>query len=100
MCFCFIFSLTYSYFVPLQESVGPDNVAGYRQLCKLSSYLFSLRDQLEPLSHQQVASIIKLWDELGDYDKMPTVFKPRHKTNLAQGRFKAPKTPQIRCGEH
>lgn len=69
----------------LQEAVGPDNVGGFGKVDKLAGFLFSLRDQLEPLSNDQADYIIRLWNNLSDYDKLPTKLTPRHKPSLKTG---------------
>ena len=51
----------------------------------LASYLFTLRDQEAPLSNDQAEHIMRLWNDLSDFDKQPTVPLPRHKSRLTKG---------------
>ncbi|KAI4827569.1 hypothetical protein KUCAC02_030957 [Chaenocephalus aceratus] len=43
------------------------------------------------LSGDECAKIITLWQALGDFDKRKTIYPPRHKNTLKQGRFRATK---------
>lgn len=86
------FNLFVLFLVSLQEAVGPDNIEGYGKVQKLARYLVLLRDQPGALTHDQASKIIRLWDNLSDYDKMPTIFSPRRRSKLTQGRFKASKS--------
>ena len=52
---------------------------------KLADYLFSLREQKEPLSNHQALQIMRLWNNLSEFDKKPTVPLPRHKARLTTG---------------
>jgi hypothetical protein len=72
-----------------QDAVGPDNIGGYDRVAALAEYLASLRDQSMALSNEQAAYIIRLWHNLKEYDKQPTVPRPRTQARLSQGRFKA-----------
>ena len=77
---------------PPDDTVGPDNVPGYGSVMTLAEFLVGLRDQTSALSRPQGQTIVKLWNALSDYDKRPTMFSPRHKDRLLQGRFKASKS--------
>ena len=52
---------------------------------KLAEYLYSLKDQTSPISNDQAAHIIALWNNLSEFDKQPTVPSPRHRTRLVKG---------------
>ena len=66
-------------------------MSGFEKVDRLSSYLVSLRDSSLALSHNQANEVIRLWNNLCEYDKRPTTFSARHKTKLTQGRFKSSK---------
>ncbi|KAK3720982.1 hypothetical protein QZH41_018539, partial [Actinostola sp. cb2023] len=74
-----------------EDSVGPDNVEGYAEVQALAAYLVSLRDGNMALMNTQATEILQLWNNLHEYDRRPTTFAPRHRTQLVKGRFKAPK---------
>ena len=75
----------------IEESVGPDNIEGFQKVTALASFLVTLADSQMALTNIQADEIIRLWNDLDDYDKQPTVFSPRHKEKLVKGRFKSPK---------
>lgn len=75
----------------VEPSVGPDNIEGYDKVQALAAYLVSLRDGSVSLTDTQATEIIRLWNNLHEYDKRPTTFSPRHRTELVKGRFKVPK---------
>lgn len=64
---------------------------GYGEVQALAAYLVSLREENMALSNTQANEIIRLWNNLHDYDKQPTSFAQRHRTSLQKGKFKAPK---------
>ncbi|XP_078495363.1 uncharacterized protein LOC100184639 [Ciona intestinalis] len=71
--------------------VGPCNIPGYDNVSSLAIRLVSLMECTGALTNEQALDIARLWHALDEYDKRPTVFAPRHRTTLTQGRFKAPK---------
>jgi hypothetical protein len=73
-----------------QESVGPDSIPGYGRVQELAAYLVSLRQDIY-LTNAQVTHLIRLWNNLSDYDKAPTVFEERF-SKEARGRYKAKKS--------
>ena len=73
-----------------QESVGPDNIPGFSQVQELAAYLVSIRHDTY-LTNAQMKQLIKLWNNLSDYDKAPAVF-PERFSKEARGRFKAKKS--------
>ena len=69
----------------LQDAVGPHNIGGYVDVDRLAAYLYSLSDQKQPLSNNQVDHILKLWNHLSEFDRQPTVPSPRHQLRLTKG---------------
>uniref|UniRef100_A0AAV2JZW9 Uncharacterized protein n=1 Tax=Knipowitschia caucasica TaxID=637954 RepID=A0AAV2JZW9_KNICA len=47
-----------------QESVGPDNIQGFKQVQDLVDHLFSLRDHGLALSNEEAFKIVTLWSHL------------------------------------
>ncbi|KAK2143070.1 hypothetical protein LSH36_881g03003 [Paralvinella palmiformis] len=76
----------FDYFFP--DSVGPDNIAGFRHVDALCEYLLKL-DGVKGLSltDSQVSEVIRLWLNLNDYDKKKIIYVKRHQERLVQGRF-------------
>lgn len=72
------------------DVVGPDNIPGYGHVLRLATFLVSLRDA-KGLLPAQLKRLKDLWRALSDYDKMRTVFSPRHQKGHLQGRFKSPR---------
>ena len=60
-------------------------MGGYDKVNKLADYLFSLRDQIDTLSKVEAQHIMTLWNNLTDFDKIPTAPLPRHKARLTTG---------------
>ncbi|KAI4792445.1 hypothetical protein KUCAC02_033378 [Chaenocephalus aceratus] len=75
----------------VDDCVGPDNIEGYGAVQELAEFLFGLREHLLALSGDECTKIITLWQALGDFDKRKTIYPPRHKNTLKQGRFRATK---------
>ena len=78
--------------LPQQCSVGPDNNKGHDKVQDFAAYLVSIRDGNMSLPDTQANEIIRLWNNLHEYDKRPTMFALQHGTELVKGRFKAPKS--------
>lgn len=74
----------------LKDTVGPDNVPGYRSVLELADFLVTLREQ-SVMSPAQVQRLRVLWQALSAYDKKRTVFPPRYSKTHLQGRFKSSK---------
>ncbi|KAH3828561.1 hypothetical protein DPMN_130542 [Dreissena polymorpha] len=55
---------------------------GYNQVEYLADYLYSLRSQTLSLTPDQMDHIVRLWDQLTDYDKQLTVPSPRQSSRL------------------
>ncbi|KAK5901446.1 hypothetical protein CgunFtcFv8_026315 [Champsocephalus gunnari] len=75
----------------VDDCVGPDNIEGYGAVQELAEFLFGLREHLLALSGDECTKIITLWQALGDFDKRKTIYPPRDKNTLKQGRFRATK---------
>ncbi|XP_076876832.1 uncharacterized protein LOC143526077 [Brachyhypopomus gauderio] len=73
------------------DSVGPDNIEGYRAVQNLADYLVTLKDHSFALSLEESSHIITLWQALSDYDKQRMVYAPRHQATLNKGRFRVTK---------
>ncbi|XP_059190546.1 uncharacterized protein LOC131972826 [Centropristis striata] len=73
------------------DSVGPDNIAGFKAVQDLTGYLFKLKDHSLALSREEAAKIIALWECLSEYDQKHTVYPPRHQVTIPKGRFRATK---------
>ena len=73
------------------NAVGPDIIGRYGRVVALAEHLVTLKDLQGALTNQQVAVIIKLWQELSEYNRRPATFPRRHKDHLLQGCFKSPK---------
>ncbi|KAK7922385.1 hypothetical protein WMY93_009287 [Mugilogobius chulae] len=73
------------------ESVGPDNVQGFKEVQDLADYLFKMKDHSLALTNEEASEIIALWSHLQDYDKKRTVYPPRYQETLSKGRFRATK---------
>lgn len=80
---------------PAEDSVGPSNISGYDKVVALADFLVSLKDSSGALTHQQTSTIIKLWNELSEYDRKPITFPARHQPQLVDGRFKASKKSTV-----
>lgn len=74
--------------VYLQESVCKNNIPGFRKVENLADCLIGLRDKLS-LTNDQADSVIRLWNDLEEYDKRPTKIPMRHQGEPLKGRFKA-----------
>jgi len=72
----------FDYFFP--DSVGPDNIAGFRHVDALCEYLLKL-DGVKGLS---LTEVIRLWLNLNDYDKKKIIYVKRHQERLLQERFR------------
>ncbi|KAG9328912.1 hypothetical protein JZ751_009327 [Albula glossodonta] len=75
----------------LDDSVGPDSVAGYGAVQALAACLFNLKDHGLALTQEESRHIISLWQDLSDFDKGRTVYPPRHQDTLTKGHFRATK---------
>ncbi|KAK5911923.1 hypothetical protein CesoFtcFv8_001849 [Champsocephalus esox] len=69
--------------------VGPRKYT--EELLGVEYFLFGLPEHLLALSGDECGKIIILWQALGDFDKRKTIYPPRHKNTLKQGRFRATK---------
>lgn len=74
-----------------QDSVGPNGVAGFDAVQKLSSYLVSLASE-SSLTNQQADEIIRLWNDLSPYDRQRVNYPARHQERILTGRFARCKT--------
>lgn len=86
--------LMYLIYFFYQDVVGPDNIPGYGHVLRLATFLVSLRDA-KGLLPAQLKQLKDLWRALSDYDKLRTVFSPRHQKGHLQGRFKSPGVESI-----
>lgn len=67
-------------------------IGGWNHVAHLADYLVALQGL--SLSSLQVDAIVKLYDNLDDFDKQRTTFSPRCRNKQTQGRFK---TSRKRC---
>jgi len=56
----------------------------------LAEYLVRFQSSKLFLTENEAAQIIHLWNDLSDYDRKPTVFKPRYDAECSS-KFRAPK---------
>lgn len=75
----------------MQESVGPQNIPGYRKVQDLATELVLLRDQ-NAVSKEAAERICALYQKLDEYDRRGIAFQPRRQDTLKKGRFKRPKS--------
>ncbi|KAL8622718.1 hypothetical protein ACOMHN_009352 [Nucella lapillus] len=68
------------------EGLECDCLPGHDLARQLASYVVSLRDHCT-ITDGQAAQLVRLFNQLLDYDKRPTVFPPRHRLSLGKGRF-------------
>ena len=76
----------------LQEVVGPDNIPGFDKVVNLAQKLCSFTSK-GYVPNQDAQAVIRLWGELHDYDKAPTVFPVRTTTAPPRGTFRKKKGP-------
>ena len=79
------------------RTVGTDN-GGFHKVEALVEYLFSLRDQSRALTNDQASHIIRLWNDLSDYDKRPSKLNPRYQPAVKSGRFKSRSATNVTSG--
>ncbi|KAK2140164.1 hypothetical protein LSH36_1457g00025, partial [Paralvinella palmiformis] len=62
-----------------EQSVGPDNVPGFRAVERLAQYLVDLRKEAGiSLSNQQANTIVRLWEDPDIYDQSRIVYSNRY----------------------
>jgi hypothetical protein len=76
-----------------QQSVGPGNVPGFREVEKLAHYLVDLRTETGiSLSNQQANKIVQLWEGMDMYDQSRILYSARFQRNPNEGvLFRSPK---------
>lgn len=83
--------LIYLIYFSFQDVVGPDNIPGcYSNVLRLATFLVLLQN-VKGLLPTQLKQLKDLWRALSYYDKMRTVFSPRHQAGPLKGRFKSPR---------
>ncbi|XP_070565611.1 uncharacterized protein [Ptychodera flava] len=81
------------------DSVVPNNVPGYGQVEAFAEYLLQFAEKSSPLTNEQAARVIALWNNLHAYDHQPTQFPPRHRTRLTKERLQASKSTSVVSGK-
>jgi hypothetical protein len=82
-----------------QDSVGPDNIAGFQHVDALCEYLLKLDDVKGlSLTDSQASELIRLWLNLTDFDKKKISYAKRHQERLVQGRFRSSKKKNVSPG--
>ncbi|KAK2139508.1 hypothetical protein LSH36_1743g00009 [Paralvinella palmiformis] len=62
-----------------EQSVGPDNVPGFRAVERLAQYLVDLRKEAGiSLSNQQANTIVRLWEDPDIYDQSRIMYSNRY----------------------
>jgi len=82
-----------TFVIYFQQSVGPDNVPGFRAVERLAQYLVDLRKEAGiSLSNQQANTIVRLWEDPDIYDQSRIVYSNRYQRTPKEGvLFRSPK---------
>lgn len=58
------------------DFIAPSNIPRYDKVVALAVLLITLKDSSGALTHNQASTIVKLWNDLSEYDKSPSHLLP------------------------